>query len=106
MSRAHLADSARAPGGSAVEALIRALDDSDAHVTFLDEMVQALAQVDNNALAAWVITRTNEEWNENQIGPIYRHFRYKWCPPALRPQLLSALAEVTSRAERGSKSTC
>ncbi|MGO9351943.1 MAG: NACHT domain-containing protein [Mycobacterium sp.] len=91
----------RSAGQEAAEALIRALDDSDAHVTFLDEVVQALTQVDDNALTDWVITRTSEGLNANQIGPIYRHFRNKSCPRASRPQLLSALAEVTSRAERG-----
>jgi HEAT repeat protein len=91
----------RLAGQQATEALIRALDTPKAHVTFLHEVVKALANVDNSALTNWVITRNKEGLNPNQIGPIYHHFRNKSCPPSLRPQLLSALAEVTTRAERG-----
>jgi len=94
----------RLAGQQATEALIRALDNPDAHVTFLHEAVKAQASIDNNALSNWVITRNREGLNPNQIGPIYHHFRNKSCPPSLRPQLLSSLAEVTTRAERGTGS--
>ncbi|BBY65490.1 NACHT domain-containing protein [Mycolicibacterium helvum] len=95
----------RLAGQQATEALIRALDNPKAHVTFLHEVVKALADVDNSALINWVITRNTEGLNPNQIGPIYRHFRTKSCPPELRPQLLLALAEVTVRGACGTELT-
>jgi HEAT repeat protein len=94
----------RRAGQQAAEALIRALDDPAAHVTFLDEAVEALGDIDNNALTDWMITCTAKGLNPNQIGPIYQHFRNKSCPRELRPKLLKVLAEVTTRAERGTES--
>ena len=53
----------RRAGQQAAEALIRALDDPEAHVTFLDEVVKALGDIDSDALTDWVITRTAKGLN-------------------------------------------
>ena len=91
----------RRAGQQAAEALIRALDDPEAHVTFLDEVVKALGDIDNNALTDWVITRTAKGLNPNQIGPIYQHSGTSRARGNCGLSSFEALAEVTTRAERG-----
>ena len=94
----------RRAGQQAAEALIRALDDPEAHVTFLDEVVKALGDIDNNALTDWVITRTAKGFGPQPDRPDLPAFPgTSRRPRELRPKLLEALAEVTTRAERGTR---
>ena len=91
---------AKQAGEPAAEALKRALEDPSADRDFLDEGVQALANIlSSDDLNAWIQDGVKHSSMAHLAGSVYTHYRTESCPRKSRPPLLTALTKVTTLVE-------